>query len=104
MLFRIDPTPYQNEVHSLEARLAADEAKVGADRQRLGEAQARLTDAQSSERAAARAVEPGHGTGGRRSRLRSIWRGNASRRTPSSSPRAPATASISSKRRRASTS
>jgi multidrug resistance efflux pump len=50
VLFRIDPTPYQNEVHSLEARLAADEAKVGADRQRLQEAQARLTDAESSER------------------------------------------------------
>src|SRR4029079_9641110 len=50
MLFRIDPTPYQNEVHSLEAKLASDEAKVGADRQRLGEARAKLTDAQSSER------------------------------------------------------
>jgi multidrug resistance efflux pump len=50
VLFRIDPTPFQNEVHSLEARLASEEAKVGADRARLGEAQARLTDAQSSER------------------------------------------------------
>jgi multidrug resistance efflux pump len=50
MLFRIDPTPYQNEVHSLEAKLASDEAKVGADRQRLGEARAKLTDAQSSEK------------------------------------------------------
>jgi multidrug resistance efflux pump len=49
MLFRIDPTPYQNEVHSLEAKLASDEAKVGADRQRLGEARAKLTDAQSNE-------------------------------------------------------
>jgi multidrug resistance efflux pump len=49
VLFGIDPTPYQNEVHSLEARLAADQAKVGADRQRLIEAQAKLTDAQSSE-------------------------------------------------------
>ena len=29
VLFRIDPTPYQNEVHSLEARLASEEAKVG---------------------------------------------------------------------------
>jgi multidrug resistance efflux pump len=50
VLFRIDPTPYQNEVDSLEARLAADEAKVGADRQRLSEAMARLTNAQSTER------------------------------------------------------
>jgi multidrug resistance efflux pump len=50
VLFRIDPTPYQNEVHSLEAKLASDEAKVGADRQRLSESRARLTDAQSSER------------------------------------------------------
>src|SRR4030095_15485299 len=50
VLFRIDPTPYQNEVHSLEAKLASDEAKVGADRQRLSETRAKLTDAQSSER------------------------------------------------------
>ncbi len=50
VLFRIDPTPYQNEVNSLEARLVADEAKVGADRQRLLEVQARLTGARSSER------------------------------------------------------
>jgi len=50
VLFRIDPTPYQNEVHSLEAKLSSDEAKVGADRQRLSEARAKLTDAQSSER------------------------------------------------------
>jgi multidrug resistance efflux pump len=50
VLFRVDPTPYQNEVDSLAAKLTADEAKVGADRQRLAEAQAKLTDAQSSER------------------------------------------------------
>jgi len=50
VLFRIDGTPYQNEVHSLEAKLSSDEAKVGAERQRLAEARARLTDAQSSER------------------------------------------------------
>jgi multidrug resistance efflux pump len=49
VLFRIDPTPYQNEVHSLEARLTADEAKVGADRERMIESQARLIDAQSAE-------------------------------------------------------
>jgi multidrug resistance efflux pump len=50
VLFKIDATPYQNEVHSLEAKLASDQAKVNADRQRLSETQARLTDAQSSER------------------------------------------------------
>jgi multidrug resistance efflux pump len=50
VLFRIDPTPYQNEVHSLEARLVSEEAKVGADRARLSEVQARLADAQSTER------------------------------------------------------
>ena len=49
VLFRIDPTPYQNEVRALEARLAADEAKVGADRERVGEAQAKLPDVQSTE-------------------------------------------------------
>ncbi len=49
LLFRIDPTPYQNEVHSLEAKLAADEAKVGADRQRVAESRAKLPDAQSTE-------------------------------------------------------
>src|SRR5262245_13438752 len=49
VLFKVDPTPYQNEVHSLEAKLVSDEAKVGADRQRLSETQARLADAQQSE-------------------------------------------------------
>ena len=50
VLFRIDPTPYQNEVHSLEAKLASDEAKVGADQKKLAEVLARLTDARSTER------------------------------------------------------
>jgi multidrug resistance efflux pump len=50
VLFRIDPTPFQNEVRSLEARLASEEAKVGADRARLSEMQARLADAESTER------------------------------------------------------
>ncbi len=49
VLFRIDPTPYQNQVNSLEAQLAAEEAKVDADRTRLEEAQAKLADAQTSE-------------------------------------------------------
>src|ERR1700741_3828380 len=45
VLFKIDPTPYQNEVSSLEARLASDEAKVASDRTRVAEAQAKLPDA-----------------------------------------------------------
>src|SRR3954463_4608937 len=49
VLFGIDPTPYQNEATSLEARLTSDLAKVGADREKLTEAQAKLTDAQSTE-------------------------------------------------------
>jgi multidrug resistance efflux pump len=50
VLFRIDPTPYQNEVRSLEAKLASGEAQVGADRQRLAEMKAKLADATSGER------------------------------------------------------
>ena len=50
VLFRIDPTPYQNQVRSLEAKLLSDEAQVGADRERLAEVQAKLTDAQASEK------------------------------------------------------
>jgi multidrug resistance efflux pump len=50
VLFRIDPTPYQNQVNSLAAQLSSEEAKVNADRTRLAEAQAKLTDAQASAR------------------------------------------------------
>ena len=35
VLFKIDPTPYQNAVDSLQARLASEEARVGADRAKL---------------------------------------------------------------------
>jgi multidrug resistance efflux pump len=42
VLFRIDPVPFENEVHSLEAQLASAT--------RMAEAQAKLADAQSSER------------------------------------------------------
>src|SRR5215208_2501346 len=48
VLFKIDTTPYQNAVDSLQARLASEEAKLGADRERYSESQAKLTDAQSS--------------------------------------------------------
>ena len=50
VLFKIDPTPYQNEVSSLEARLASEEAKVASDRTRLAESQAKLPDAVSGEK------------------------------------------------------
>ncbi len=50
VLFRIDPTPYENEVRSLEAQLASAEAKVAADQARINEMQARLPDAVSTER------------------------------------------------------
>lgn len=43
LLFRIDPTPFQNEVKSLEAKFASDAAKVA-------EAAARVADAQAGER------------------------------------------------------
>src|SRR6187399_244507 len=50
VLFKIDPTPYQNEVASLEARLASEEAKVASDRTRVAEMEARLPDAVSGEK------------------------------------------------------
>jgi multidrug resistance efflux pump len=50
VLFRIDPTPYEIEVRSLEAQLLADEAKVKAEETRLADVQTRLPDAQATER------------------------------------------------------
>jgi multidrug resistance efflux pump len=50
VLFRIDTTPYENDVASLEARLLSEEAKVGAEKTKLNEVRARLTDAVSTER------------------------------------------------------
>lgn len=47
VLFRIDPTPYQNEVRSLEARLASDQAKLVVERTRVREVEARLVDSVS---------------------------------------------------------
>ncbi len=49
VLFRIDPTPFRNEVASLEARLKSEEAKVGAERARLSETRARLSNVGTSE-------------------------------------------------------
>ena len=50
VLFKIDPTPYQNEVQSLEARLVSEEAKVGADQARVNEVRARLAESETTER------------------------------------------------------
>ena len=50
VLFRIDPTPYENDVKTLEAQLASDEARVRAEQVKVGEAQTRLPDAEASER------------------------------------------------------
>src|SRR6478735_1001827 len=50
VLFRIDPTPYEIEVRSLEAQLLADDAKVKAEETRLADVQTRLPDAQATER------------------------------------------------------
>src|SRR6187399_19679 len=50
VLFRVDPTPYENDVRSLEAQLVADEARVRAEQAKVGEAQTRLPDAEAGER------------------------------------------------------
>ena len=50
VLFRVDPTPYESEVRSLEAKLVSDEAAVGAAQAKLSEIQTRLPDAESGER------------------------------------------------------
>jgi multidrug resistance efflux pump len=47
VLFRIDPTPYQNAVHSLEARLVSDKAKLNAERSKVNEVEAKLVDSVS---------------------------------------------------------
>jgi multidrug resistance efflux pump len=49
VLFRVDPTPYQNEVQSLEARLLSEQARVGADEARITEVRARLTESETTE-------------------------------------------------------
>src|SRR5215207_6617344 len=50
VLFRVDPTPFENEVRSLEARLESEEARVAADRVKVNEISARLAGADTSER------------------------------------------------------
>jgi multidrug resistance efflux pump len=65
VLFKIDPTPYQNEVNSLSAKLAADQAKVNADRQKMAEVTAKLTGTQSSERSLREQLKEASGEIGR---------------------------------------
>jgi multidrug resistance efflux pump len=99
VLFRIDPTPYQGEVRSLEAQLASAEAKVGADQTRIAETQARMTDARSGERQLGEQLNQATGQvtflQGRSNWQRNVWR-----RTRSLPPPAPGIASIWSRRRR----
>ena len=45
VLFRIDPTPYEIEVRSIEAQIVSDEARTRADRAKVSEADARLANA-----------------------------------------------------------
>ena len=45
MLFRIDPTPYEIEVRSIEAQIVSDQARTRADRAKVSEADARLANA-----------------------------------------------------------
>jgi multidrug resistance efflux pump len=49
LLFAVDPTPYQNEVDSLQAKFDSDQAKIAADREKFAETQAKLIDARSGE-------------------------------------------------------
>jgi multidrug resistance efflux pump len=65
LLFAIDPTPFQNEVNSLNAKLAADQARVNADRQKMSEITARLTGSQSSERSLREQLKEATGEVGR---------------------------------------
>jgi multidrug resistance efflux pump len=50
VLFRIDPTPYEIEIRSLEAQLVSDEAKLVAEQAKVGEVGTRLPDAEAGER------------------------------------------------------
>ena len=104
VLFRIDPTPYESEVRSLEAQLVSDEAKVRAERARVGETR----DAPAGRRVGRAPAAANNSTRRRarspRCRPRSNWRADAWRRTPSCPRPAPAIASTWSRRRPTSTS
>ena len=58
LLFKIDPTPYQNDLNVAKAKLGADEAK-------LAQAGASLVDASASARAVAGAAQVGQRAGAR---------------------------------------
>ena len=104
VLFKIDPTPYENEVRSLEAQAGVGRGE-GRGRSGPADRDAGPAARRAVGRAAAdRTTEPGDEPGRPRCRRRSTWPRSASRRTPSSPPPAPATASISSRRRPTSTS
>ena len=103
VLFKIDPTPYITRSTRSRRSWFRTRRRSGADRQRLHEAQAKLTDAQSSERQLNEQLN--QATAQVEALSASLtWHRNGWRRTPSSSRPVRATASISSSRRRASTS
>ena len=79
VLFRIDPTPYQNEVRSLEARLVVGRGE-GRRRAHAGRAraQARLADARLGANAAARTTERRPPARSHADVHRSRWRESAS--------------------------
>ena len=99
VLFRIDPTPYQNEVQSLEARLASEEARVGADRAKL-DGDPGTAGGRQHERARVDGAVEGGDRAGRLAVCVDAARGEA-RGTEhrAGRPPAPVTGSISSRRR-----
>ncbi len=74
VLFRIDPVPYESEVHSLEAQLVSAEAKVGADRARLSESPGPPARRGSRASASCASNSTRRRTRWRRCRRRSNWR------------------------------
>ena len=106
VLFRIDPTPYQNEVHSLEARLASPMRPRSAPTAReLAEiAGASWPTRAPSERQLKEQLNEATGQVDVADGLARPGAEARRRRTRSWSPPAPATASISSRRRPTSTS
>ncbi len=50
VLFRVDPTLYENDIRSLEAQLLSDEARIGAERAKINQTEALLPDAAAGER------------------------------------------------------
>jgi multidrug resistance efflux pump len=101
VLFRIDPTPYEITIRSLEADLLSNQAMVTAELAKLGEAEARLPDAVSSERQLTEQLNQATGQIGKLQAslelAMNVWPRTRSSQTP-----APGIASIWSRRRQTS--